>query len=97
MVKVRELERIVIVFKSKEAIYIKDKERGKWCLFHRFFEKGNYGHWRDFRHRLWYYKTIGFYDVCRYACKFDIESMTPTTLHEECDPYIKDNGGIYEN
>lgn len=79
MVKCRRLQRVLIVFKSKEAIYVKDLERGDWYLFHRFFQRGNYSPWRDFRHRLYYYKTIGFRDVCRYAAKYNIDGMRPSS------------------
>ena len=75
-IRVKEVGSIKIVFYSKEAIYVQSKE-GVWVVFHRYGAgKGSYnGGWRQFRHLLFYEKTLDFAHCHRLAFRFDIQSQ----------------------
>lgn len=73
MVKVRKLEHVIIVFWSKEAIYVKDLDSGIWILFHRYLEVGGYNSWRRFRWNLMRIKSLTARDCHRHAYNYDIQ------------------------
>lgn len=73
---VREIGDIRIVFYSKDSIYVRSAQ-GVWVVFHRWGEHGNDSHrnWSQFRHLMFYEKTIDFAHCHRLAFRFDIASQ----------------------
>ena len=57
---IRRLPEVVIIFYSKEAIYVFPRGCGRGSLFHRWFApKGSYGaSWQPFRRKLMRYKHL---------------------------------------
>lgn len=74
--KVRYMGNLVLLFKTKEAIYIHDKKTKSTIIVNRWFDRGKsrYAkHWLPLRNRLMYGdKDLSIYDIVKLARHYDL-------------------------
>lgn len=73
--KVRRLDEVIIIFYNQESIFVFDKVRKQWIVFHRYLEVGGYNSWRRFRWNLMRIKKLAMVDCYRHAANRDIQHM----------------------
>ena len=81
----REMDSLLIIFKTKESIYIEEKHTGTKVCFHRWFDKeaGFYTKcWSRFSRDLKCKKYLTLYDIYVLSVKYGIAQMVVTKMPE---------------
>lgn len=74
---VRRLDRITIIFWSKESIYVYENGADAGVIFNRWFtQRRSYEYWRDFRRKMLRYKNLSVVQCCEIAATYDISVVS---------------------
>lgn len=74
---IRKVERLTIIFKDHETIWVLPDNASHNIIFHRWFApRGSYGSgWQDFRRKMFRNKRIDLPTCYRLAAKHDVQSV----------------------
>lgn len=88
---VREMERLTIIFKDKETIWVLPKTMSVNIIFNRWWTpRGSYGAgWQDFRRKLYRRKRLDIPTIYALAVKHNIQSMGTVRAPNLGDSKIK--------